>query len=183
MLGQEMDSLADLVSFGVAPATLAFTLGLRTPLDCLALLLFVSGGLARLARFNATVALIPSDSSGKSKYFEGLPIPSSLFLTSMMAFWVKQGWYALGKRGGSDVPFGLVRLWGEKGGWGEVHLASAIFATWAAMMVSKTLKVGLSAPPCEPGADRDAGTQAVMESFAYSRQRRTREDTNKHLDA
>jgi CDP-diacylglycerol--serine O-phosphatidyltransferase len=122
MLGQEMDSLADLVSFGVAPATLAFTLGLRTPLDCLALLLFVSAGLARLARFNATVALIPSDASGKSKYFEGLPIPSTLFLTSMMAFWVKNGWYAMGKRGGSDVPWGVVRAWGEKGGWGEVSL-------------------------------------------------------------
>jgi CDP-diacylglycerol--serine O-phosphatidyltransferase len=119
MLGQEMDSLADLISFGVAPATLAFTLGLRTPLDCAALLLFVSAGLARLARFNATVALIPADSSGKSKYFEGLPIPSSLFLTATMAFWVKQGWYAMGSKGG-DVPFGLVRLWGKAGGHGEV---------------------------------------------------------------
>lgn len=119
MLGQEMDSLADLISFGVAPATLAFTLGLRTSLDCTALLLFVSAGLARLARFNATVALIPADSTGKSKYFEGLPIPSSLFLTGTMAFWVKQGWYAMGSKGG-DVPFGMLKLWGEKGGNGEV---------------------------------------------------------------
>lgn len=122
MLGQEMDSLADLISFGVAPATLAFTLGLRTALDCAALLLFVSAGLARLARFNATVALIPADSSGKSKYFEGLPIPSSLFLTGTMAFWVKQGWYAMGAGKGADVPFGIVKLWGEKGGNGEVSL-------------------------------------------------------------
>ena len=141
MLGQEMDSLADLISFGVAPATLAFTLGLRTPLDCLALILFVAAGLARLARFNATVALIPSDSSGKSKYFEGLPIPSSLFLTCMMAFWVKQGWFTTGQKGGSDVPFGVVQLWGEKGTSGEVHVAAGIFVMWAAMMVSKTLKV------------------------------------------
>ncbi|WWC60379.1 CDP-diacylglycerol-serine O-phosphatidyltransferase [Kwoniella dejecticola CBS 10117] len=141
MLGQEMDSLADLVSFGVAPATLAFTLGLRTPLDTLALLLFVSCGLARLARFNATVALIPSDASGKSKYFEGLPIPSSLFLTSMMALWVKNDWYVGAARGTSDVPFGRKLLWGEKGGWGEVHLAAIIFAVWGAMMVSKTLRV------------------------------------------
>ena len=141
MLGQEMDSLADLISFGVAPATLAFTIGLRTPLDCLALLLFVAAGLARLARFNATVALIPSDASGKNKYFEGLPIPSSLFLTSMMAYWVKQGWYTMGKRGGGDVPFGIWRLWGEKGGSGELHLAAAMFALWGAMMVSKTMKV------------------------------------------
>ncbi len=60
----------------------------------------------------------------------------------MMAFWVKQGWYTHGKRGGSDVPFGLVRFWGEKDGWGEVHVAAAIYVIWGAMMVSKTLKVG-----------------------------------------
>ena len=59
MLGQEMDSLADLISFGVAPAALAFTLGLRSTLDTIALLVFVSAGLARLARFNATVACDP----------------------------------------------------------------------------------------------------------------------------
>jgi CDP-diacylglycerol--serine O-phosphatidyltransferase len=144
MLGQEMDSLADLISFGVAPATLAYTLGLRTPLDTVALLLFVSGGLARLARFNATVALIPSDASGKSKYFEGLPIPSSLFLTSTMAFWVKQGWYLAGKKGGSDVPFGIVRLWGDKHGDGEIHVVAIVFALWAAAMISKTLRVSIA---------------------------------------
>lgn len=125
MLGQEMDSLADLVSFGVAPATLAFTLGLRTPLDCVALLLFVSGGLARLARFNATVALIPADKSGKSKYFEGLPIPSSLALTAGMAYCVKTGMYAMGKRGGGSLPFGVWTLWGSKGGYGDVSCFAA----------------------------------------------------------
>ncbi|WVQ74719.1 CDP-diacylglycerol-serine O-phosphatidyltransferase [Cryptococcus sp. DSM 104548] len=140
MLGQEMDSLADLVSFGVAPAVLAFTLGLRTPLDLAALLMFVSCGLARLARFNATVALIPSDASGKSKYFEGLPIPSSLGLTSLMAYWVKQGWFVSGQKGG-ELPLGVVRLWGEAGGWGEVHLVAGVFAIWGATMVSKTLRV------------------------------------------
>ena len=149
MLGQEMDSLADLISFGVAPAALGFAVGLRTPLDCLALLLFVSAGLARLARFNATVALIPSDANGKSKYFEGLPIPSTLGLTTMMAFWVKQGWYTLGKRGGSDIPFGIVRMWGEKDGWGEVHAAAGVFVVWGAMMVSKTLRVSIYDPMSE----------------------------------
>ncbi|WWC87954.1 CDP-diacylglycerol-serine O-phosphatidyltransferase [Kwoniella dendrophila CBS 6074] len=141
MLGQEMDSLADLISFGVAPATLGFVLGLRTPLDALCLLWFVSCGLARLARFNATVALIPSDASGKSKYFEGLPIPSSLFLTSMMAFWVKNNWFVGALHNTSDIPFNKILLWGEKGGYGEVHVAAGIFAIWGAMMVSKTLRV------------------------------------------
>ncbi|RXK35251.1 CDP-diacylglycerol-serine O-phosphatidyltransferase, partial [Tremella mesenterica] len=137
MLGQEMDSLADLISFGVAPATLAFTLGLRTPLDTLALLLFVSAGLARLARFNATVALIPADKSGKSKYFEGLPIPSSLALTGMMGFWVNKGWFL---QNGEDIPWGTISLFGKEG-WGEMHIAAGVFAAWAAMMVSKTLRV------------------------------------------
>lgn len=144
MLGQEMDSLADLISFGVAPSILAFTLGLRTPLDTIALLWFVSCGLARLARFNATVALVPADASGKIKYFEGLPIPSSLFLTATMAYWVKMGWFFQSKVGTHDVPFGIVRLWGDKAGSGEVHIASAIFAIWGAMMVSKTLRVSPS---------------------------------------
>lgn len=145
LLGQEMDSLADLISFGVAPATLAFTLGLRTPLDMVCLLLFVSGGLARLARFNATVALLPADASGKSKFFEGLPIPSSLFLTASMAACVRQGYFAMGKN--VDVPFGKITLWGHKGGDGDVHVAAIIFAFWAAAMVSKTLKVSSAVLP------------------------------------
>jgi CDP-diacylglycerol--serine O-phosphatidyltransferase len=146
MLGQEMDSLADLISFGVAPATLAFTLGLRKPLDLFALLMFVSCGLARLARFNATVALVPADASGKIKYFEGLPIPSSLFLTSMMAFWVKQGWFvgSVGKLGG-QLPLGVMTLWGDKHGNGDIHVVSFVFIAWAAAMVSKTLRVSRAA--------------------------------------
>lgn len=153
MLGQEMDSLADLVSFGIAPAVLAFTLGLRTPLDTLALLLFLSCGLARLARFNATVALIPADPTGKSKYFEGLPIPSTLALTATMAWWVTQGWYAHPSAAATatatrqaDVPLGVVTLWGDKDGCGQVHVVSALFALWGAMMVSKTLRVRPSSP-------------------------------------
>nr|GAT58740.1 phosphatidylserine synthase [Mycena chlorophos] len=81
LLGQELDSLADLISFGVAPALLAFVVGLRTYLDTVLLTTFICCGLARLARFNATVALVPKDEAGKAKYFEGLPIPSSLALS------------------------------------------------------------------------------------------------------
>jgi len=80
MLGQELDSLADLISFGVAPSLLAFVVGLRTWLDTVILTGFVCCGLARLARFNATVALIPKDTSGKSNYLKDFPfrLPSSL---------------------------------------------------------------------------------------------------------
>ncbi|KIY50939.1 CDP-diacylglycerol--serine O-phosphatidyltransferase [Fistulina hepatica ATCC 64428] len=137
MLGQELDSLADLISFGVAPAVVAFAVGLRTYLDTIILTSFICCGLARLARFNATVAVIPKDRSGKSKYFEGLPIPSSLALVAMLSYWTFQGWID-GKEG---IPLGTFTLWGGKGGRGEVHHVSLIFGAWAAAMVSKTLRV------------------------------------------
>ncbi|KAF7363383.1 CDP-diacylglycerol--serine O-phosphatidyltransferase [Mycena sanguinolenta] len=137
MLGQELDSLADLVSFGVAPALLAFVVGLRTYLDTVFLTAFICCGLARLARFNATVALIPKDGAGKAKYFEGLPIPSSLALVAVLAYWTKQGWI----EGQQGVPWGTWTLWGSAGGRGEIHVVSILFGGWAAAMVSKTLRV------------------------------------------
>ncbi|KAG6911471.1 hypothetical protein DXG01_014545 [Tephrocybe rancida] len=137
MLGQELDSLADLISFGVAPSLLAFAVGLRTYLDTVVLTGFICCGLARLARFNATVALVPKDAAGKAKYFEGLPIPSSLALVSVLAYWTKNGWIE-GKEG---IPLGTITLWGDAGGRGELHVVSIVGALWAAAMVSKTLRV------------------------------------------
>lgn len=125
------------ISFGVAPALLAFVVGLRTYLDTVVLTIFICCGLARLARFNATVALLPKDGGGKSKYFEGLPIPSSLGFVSVLAYWTKQGWI----EGEQGIPGGVVTLWGEQGGRGDIHLVSSILALWAAAMVSKTLHV------------------------------------------
>ena len=90
-----------------------------------------------MARFNATVALVPKDSSGKAKYFEGLPIPSSLVLVAILSLWAKNGWI-YGKQG---IPGGIWRLWGPEDGSGEVHVVSIVFGIWAAAMVSKTLRV------------------------------------------
>lgn len=154
LLGQELDSLADLVrnhvtlrlrfaslsaqiSFGVAPAVLAFAIGLRTYLDTVCLTGFICCGLARLARFNATVAAVPKDTTGKARYFEGLPIPSSLTLVAIMFYWTRQGWI----EGKDGIPGGLVTLWGPSGGRGDVHPVSILFGLWAAAMVSKTLRV------------------------------------------
>lgn len=95
------------VSFGVAPSTLAFTLGLRLPLDIFSLILFVCAGLARLARYNATVALIPTGKSGSVKYFTGIPIPSSLAITGFMAFCVKMGKF-VGAKGWVGTGQGLL---------------------------------------------------------------------------
>ena len=116
---------------------MAFVIGLRTYLDTVVLTGFICCGLARLARFNATVALVPKDSKGKSRYFEGLPIPSSLVLVGVLSYWSKQGWIE-GKEG---IPGGLVTLWGKKGGRGDIHLVSVGVGLWAAAMVSKTLRV------------------------------------------
>ncbi|EIW85013.1 CDP-diacylglycerol--serine O-phosphatidyltransferase [Coniophora puteana RWD-64-598 SS2] len=137
MVGQELDSLADLISFGVAPMVLAFAVGFRTYLDTVCLTGFICCGLARLARFNVTAALVPKDSSGKARYFEGLPIPSSLALVGVLAYWTRQGWIA----DKSGIPGGLMTLWGESGGRGDIHPVSFVLALWAAAMVSKTLRV------------------------------------------
>ena len=137
MLGQELDSLADLISFGVAPMVLAFAVGFRTYLDTVCLTGFICCGLARLARFNVTAALVPKDASGKARYFEGLPIPSSLGLVGVLAFWTHQGWI----EGKTGIPGGLMTLWGELGGRGDIHPASFVLALWATAMVSKTLRV------------------------------------------
>ncbi|TFK76522.1 CDP-diacylglycerol--serine O-phosphatidyltransferase [Pluteus cervinus] len=137
LLGQELDSLADLISFGVAPSLLAFVVGLRTYLDTVVLTGFICCGLARLARFNATVALVPKDAAGKSKYFEGLPIPSSLALVGVLSYWTSNGWI----EGQAGIPWGTMTLWGEPGGRGEIHAVSLVFACWAAAMVSKTLRI------------------------------------------
>lgn len=149
LMGQELDSLADLVSFGVAPATAAFALGLRTFLDTMCLAFFVLCGLTRLARFNVTVSSLPKDKTGKSKYFEGFPIPTSLGIVAAMATCVY-----LGKvEGGVDGVFGGVMGVSEGavenvlaggasgGGWLEWHPAVGVFVAWGCMLVSRTIHI------------------------------------------
>ena len=71
--GMEMDSLADGVSFGVAPAVLIYGFALQQAgiFGIIASFLFVSGALLRLARFN-----IEAPDEGVQKYFKGLPSPA-----------------------------------------------------------------------------------------------------------
>jgi CDP-diacylglycerol--serine O-phosphatidyltransferase len=77
--GVQYDSLADLVSFGVAPALLAFSWALREygRFGWLAAFLFVVCGALRLARFNVLSA------SGETKYFKGLPIPVAAMMIAL----------------------------------------------------------------------------------------------------
>ncbi|KAF2175054.1 phosphatidylserine synthase [Zopfia rhizophila CBS 207.26] len=131
LMGQELDSLADLISFGVSPAAAAFSLGLRTPLDHLLLTFFILCGLTRLARFNVTVAMLPKDATGKSRYFEGTPIPTSLALASIMAYWVSQGWTL------ENVPLGTMFT----GTVLEFHPVVGLFVLHGCLMVSKTIHI------------------------------------------
>ncbi|KAJ2793807.1 CDP-diacylglycerol-serine O-phosphatidyltransferase, partial [Coemansia guatemalensis] len=91
LLGQELDSLADFCSFGIAPAVLGFACGFQKMLDLVVLTYFVCCGLSRLARFNATVASLPTDQNGKVKYFEGTPIPTTLAIVAVLAYGVYYG--------------------------------------------------------------------------------------------
>jgi CDP-diacylglycerol--serine O-phosphatidyltransferase len=85
VLGGDLDSLADIISFGVAPAVIGFTLGLRGGWDMLCLTYFVVCGVSRLARFNVTAAALSDSATGKVKYFEGTPIPTSIVIVGLLA--------------------------------------------------------------------------------------------------
>src|SRR5215212_1678786 len=90
-LGADLDSLADVISFGVAPAVLGFTLGLRGGWDMLCLTYFVVCGVSRLARFNVTAEALADSETGKVKYFEGTPIPTSIVIVVLLGLALKLG--------------------------------------------------------------------------------------------
>ncbi|MCU0691548.1 MAG: CDP-alcohol phosphatidyltransferase family protein [Polyangiaceae bacterium] len=128
-LGAHLDSLADVISFGVAPAVLAFAVGMRGGLDALVLLYFVGCGVSRLARFNATCAEL-ADAEGKVKHFEGTPIPTSLLIVAVLAVMVAYD------RTLENLPLGMVRLAGF-----DFHPLVLMYAISGSAMISKTLRV------------------------------------------
>ena len=89
-MGRDLDSLADIVSFGVAPAVIAYGCGMQGLYDRIVLTFFVACGVSRLARFNVTAEAL-SEGGDKVKYFEGTPIPTSLLLVIMMGVAASQG--------------------------------------------------------------------------------------------
>jgi CDP-diacylglycerol--serine O-phosphatidyltransferase len=128
-LGRELDSLADVISFGVAPATLAYAAGLRGGWDLIALIYFVCCGVSRLARYNVTAEDLAAG-SGKVAYFEGTPIPTTVLLTAMLAFAAWRG------RIDEHVFGGLWTL----GPW-HMHPLVLLFVASGTLMVSKTLRI------------------------------------------
>ena len=128
-LGRELDSLSDVISFGVAPAALGFAAGLDGGWDAAALIYFVCCGVSRLARYNVTAESL-SGGGDKVKYFEGTPIPTSVLITGVLALAAWRG--ALGEG-----------LWGGAyaiGPW-ELHLLSLLFVLSGSLMISKTLHI------------------------------------------
>jgi len=128
VLGRELDSLADVISFGVAPACLAYAVGMTTPSDALALLYFVACGISRLARYNVTAEALSKE--GKVRYFEGTPIPTSALLVLVMAGLAWRG------RTEAQLPLGIVSL-----GPFALHPLVLLFVISGSLMISKTLRI------------------------------------------
>ena len=129
-LGRELDSLADIISFGVAPAALGFGAGLDGFWDCLVLVYFVACGVSRLARYNITAEALAADASGKVKYFEGTPIPTSVAIVGLLAL---AAW-----RGATGDA-----VWGgqlQAGPW-EFHPLVLVFLLSGSLMISKTIRI------------------------------------------
>jgi len=127
--GADLDSLADVISFGVAPAVLGFTLGLRGLWDILVLCAFVCCGVSRLARYNVTASAL-ADATGKVRYYEGTPIPTSLVLVGVLAIaWTLD-------RTGDAMWLGQVRI-----GGGTLHPIVLMYAASGAAMVSARLRI------------------------------------------
>ena len=129
VLGRELDSLADVISFGVAPAALGFAAGLDGGWDWVVLTYFVCCGVSRLARYNVTAEAL-AEGGDKVRYFEGTPIPTSVVLTGLLALAAWQG------RIGDAIYGGA---WSVAGA--TLHPLVLLFALSGTLMVSKTLRI------------------------------------------
>jgi CDP-diacylglycerol--serine O-phosphatidyltransferase len=125
VLGRELDSLADVISFGVAPAIIAYGCGMQGLYDRIVLTAFVACGVSRLARYNVTAETL-SGAEGKVKYFEGTPIPTSLLLVLLLCWAASQGAVR------DDLWFGQVVIAGF-----TLHPLVLVFAVSGSLMVSR----------------------------------------------
>ena len=75
--GIQIDSLCDIVCFGVAPALLCYRLGMRSLIGIFILMIYVLAGLIRLAFFNVMEERRQDETDENRKYYQGLPITSA----------------------------------------------------------------------------------------------------------
>jgi CDP-diacylglycerol--serine O-phosphatidyltransferase len=122
-LGRELDSLADVISFGVAPAAIAYAVGLNNLPERLILAYFAVCGLSRLARYNVTAEALAAQ-TGKVEYFEGTPIPTSLVPLGVLMLLFHFGWLQ------------RVALPGL-----ELHWSALLFLLSGSLMISRTLRI------------------------------------------
>jgi CDP-diacylglycerol---serine O-phosphatidyltransferase len=124
-MGRELDSLADVISFGVAPAIIGYGCGMQGLYDRIVLAYFVACGVSRLARYNVTAEAL-SEGTGKVRYFEGTPIPTSILLVGLLSL---AAWFgAVGR----DLWFGEVNLAGF-----VLHPLVLMFALSGSLMISR----------------------------------------------
>ena len=130
VFGADLDSLADVISFGVAPAVLGFTLGLRGGWDMLILTYFVICGVSRLARFNVTAAELTDADTGKVRYFEGTPIPTSIVIVLLL------GIASMLEHVDERLWFGAFQI-----GPALLHPLVLVYGASGSAMISATLRV------------------------------------------
>jgi CDP-diacylglycerol--serine O-phosphatidyltransferase len=125
VMGRELDSLSDVISFGVAPAIIAYGLGMQGLFDRIILGFFVACGVSRLARYNVTAETL-SAGTGKVTFFEGTPIPTSFLLVCVMATAAALG--AIGEH----LWFGALEIGGH-----ILHPVTFLFAVSGSLMISR----------------------------------------------
>ena len=86
---------------------------------------FIVCGVSRLARFNVTAASLADSATGKVKYFEGTPIPTSLVIVGVLAVAFWQG------RVESALWFGSVRI-----GPAGLHPLALLYVLSGSAMIS-----------------------------------------------
>ena len=124
-LGRELDSLADVISFGVAPAVIGYAIGMQGAGDRIVLAYFVACGVSRLARYNVTADEL-SAGTGKVKYFEGTPIPTSILIVGLLSL---AAWMGAVRE---NLWFGEVRYAGF-----ALHPLVLVFAVSGSLMISR----------------------------------------------
>jgi CDP-diacylglycerol---serine O-phosphatidyltransferase len=124
-MGRELDSLADVISFGVAPAVIGYGFGMQGLYDRIILAYFVACGVSRLARYNVTADEL-SEGTDKVKYFEGTPIPTSFLI--LCALCVAAWLGALGEH----MWFGEISVFGNM-----LHPLTLIFGVSGSLMISR----------------------------------------------
>jgi CDP-diacylglycerol--serine O-phosphatidyltransferase len=124
-MGRELDSLADVISFGIAPAVIGYGFGMQGLYDRIILAYFVACGVSRLARYNVTADEL-SEGTDKVKYFEGTPIPTSFLILCVLCVAARLG--ALGEH----MWFGEISVLGH-----ALHPLTLIFGVSGSLMISR----------------------------------------------